>query len=61
MQIKQIHEFDKNKGDERINKGNDKKTNKQYIKKNNKLNLIYNSNRSCHRYYNINKLDNLSF
>ena len=32
MQIKQIYEFDKKKGDERINKGNDKKPTKNILK-----------------------------
>ena len=37
------------------------KNQQKYIKKYNKSNLICNSNRSFHIYYNINKLDNLSF
>ena len=39
LQIKQIYEFDKKKGDERINKGNDKKPTKNILK-----NIIVKSN-----------------
>ena len=56
-----VYKFDKKEGNETIKKEHKNDNEKPTVKEYNRSNLIYNSNRSFYKYYNVKKIDNLSF